>query len=156
VPASQVISQYLDTVGDGTGTTNGATTADTYFFAPTRSCQIHRMLVFIEDNVPVVAAKYGGLSALSTGIKVTHVSGGQTLNLHGQNTIKSNADWARVCYDVTYTVFGSGNDYVQARWTFAKSGIPILMESGDTLNAVVADDLTGLVGHYFMIQGNYT
>jgi len=155
MPASQIISQYLDTTGDGTGTTNMATTADTYLFAPTRECAISRMLIYIEDNAQVVAGNYGGLSALTNGCSVTQVSGAVTLNLHGQNTVKKNADWARLCYDVSYTTFGSGNDYVQARWTFAKSGLPLLMESGDTLNFVVADDLTSIVSHYAMIQGYY-
>jgi hypothetical protein len=155
MPASQIISQYLDSVGDGTGTTDMSTTADTYFFAPTRPCVISRMLIYIEDNASVVAGNYGGLSALSTGVSVTQVSGSETLNLHGQVTIKTNADWARLCYDVDYTGFGAGNQYVHVRWTFAKSGIPVEMESGDTLNMVISDDLTNLVSHYAMVQGYY-
>ena len=158
---TKIISQLLDTNGDGTGTTNakvdGSSTPVVFKFAPTRNCRIHRMMVFVEDAGAVVAANYGAVAGpLTNGIIVTHTDdSGTVTNLHGQVAITNNADWARLCYDVTYSGFAAGNDFVHVRWTFDKTGIPLIMESGDTLKVTVRDNLTGLVEHYFHIQGHY-
>ena len=155
--------RYLDTDGDGTGTKNAignySGAVEEFFIAPPASTvfEIHRMIVSIEDSANPSADVYGNLAAALTNgvsIKIKDASG-DLVDLCDGVTIKANSHWSRICYDVTNLNFGSGNDIVQVRWTFAKSGKPIYLDGdkGQYLSVDVNDDLTGLVSHYFMVQG---
>ena len=64
-------------------------------------------------------------------------------------------DWAKFCYDVDHENFGLGNEFLNVRWTFSKSGTYIQLngENNDKLEIVVNDDLSGLVNHRFLVQG---
>ena len=162
MPASQIISQLLDVTGDGTGITdmrvNGSVTPVVAKFSPTKPCEIHRMIVHIEDAGNLVAGTYGAEAALTNGVTMTQTDDSNPTivnTLTGQNGIKTNSDWGHVCYDVRYNTFGSGNNFVTVRWTFAKSGIPLKLESGDSLNVNINDNLEGLISHHFLIQGFY-
>lgn len=69
-----------------------------------------------------------------------------------------NTSWvyqAAMCYDVQLLAWGSGNDLVAARWTFANSGRPLVLRGndGDRLELILRDDFTGLISQTFMIQG---
>lgn len=118
--------------------------------------ELARVLVYIEDTVGVSAEKYGNITAgLTNGITFIHKNGGVEYDLMDGDVIKSNADWARECYDAQLLAWGSGNQMVTVRWTFSKSGIPIKLEGdqGDQLIVRINDDLSGLVAHYFRFQG---
>jgi len=49
--------------------------------------------------------------------------------------------------------YGSGDNFLAGRWTFRKAGEPLLLLPGNSFRVTVNDDLTGLVEHYFCIQG---
>jgi hypothetical protein len=164
------IFRFLDTNGDGTGTTlatgDYSVTAVEFFIQPptAETFHIHRMIVNIEDTAITDGAGYGGTGALTTGITVHVEDGGVTIDeLTDGEPIKSNAHWGRFCYDVTAPAFGASNKTVQVRWTFAKSGKPITLygnnvdgqASGDNHRLVVTcnDDFSALVDHRFMVQG---
>lgn len=135
---------------------DGSVTPAVYSFSPTENCEIHRMIVYIEDNGAVTASSYGSVSTLSNGIDVEHTDGNTVVDMLDGVPIVSNASWAALCYDAQEVSFsGGGNSAVGVRWTFARSGSPIKMESGDTLRVRINDNLTGLVAHRFQIQGFY-
>ena len=153
--------RYLTSDGrydGGKQATGDHTPARFYVGSPGRVITINRLIVHISDAANPSSDEYGNLgAALTNGIAVNvkDVSGTVVLDLTDALPIKTNADWGRVCYDVQLTSFGAGNDFIQVRWTFAKSGRPLTLPPGYTFGVDLNDDFTGLDGHTFMAQGHY-
>jgi len=123
-----------------------------------RTCIAHvaRMIISIEDSGVFKAETYGALSALSSGIEVKRYSNGVLAeDLTDGVPITSNGQWGKVCYDVDLKTWGSGNSLILVRWTFARSGAPVILRGAaqDDLRVEFNDDFTGLIAHQFMIQG---
>lgn len=156
--ANRIISRFLSTDGTATGTKDMSTTADEYYITDANSTlELHRMIVSYQDEGGGNVSEYGNLNAaLSTGILV-QVRGrnGTTvkLDLLDGETITQNGDWARYCYDANRIDWGAGLDLFVVRWTFAKSGEPLILEPGQRLSMVIQDDLTNLSNHYALVQG---
>ena len=158
------LDRILDTNGDGTGTKNanidGSVTPVLFSIAPpaTGVIVIHRLLVTITDNALVTAEKYGGVAMLTNGISIGLFDPSddslQTDYLDGI-PIQSNCDWGRVCYDVDLRTWGTGNSFIQVRWTLSKSGTNLILRSSDDYHfgVLISDDITGLIQHYFGVQG---
>tara|TARA_R110000796_G_scaffold251769_1_gene383934 strand:- start:1886 stop:2467 length:582 start_codon:yes stop_codon:yes gene_type:complete len=154
-----IVSRYLDTVGNGTGTKQALgnyATATPFFITPGvgEVYDITRLIVYIEDSSGMDNAKYGNIAALTNGITINSVVGGVTDDMTDGLAIKTNGQWKRVCYDQHIDSTGAGNDSCAARWTFSASGVPIRLSYGDTLSVVCHDDFTGLIDHTFKIQGH--
>jgi hypothetical protein len=118
---------------------------------------INRMLIEIQDTGVIGVGTYGVIAGLSNGIsvQVRLVSDDSVvLDLTDGKTIKTNGDWAGLCYDAVINDAGAGNlGYVNVRWTFGKSGSPLRIRPTEKLTVNFSDDLTGLSTHYFMVQG---
>lgn len=151
--------------GDGSNhdaAVDGSSTAVPLWRGPTEKLwAIHRLIVTIEDNAVLAADNYGGLAALTNGISVKIMSGHHTtgilvLDLLDGDPIKSHVGWAEHCYDMQEHVFGSGNNFVVVRWTFAFAGRPLILDSFDNEKLVItiSDNLSTLVAHQFQIQGH--
>ena len=158
-PPSEAIFRFLDTAGDGTGTKNAIgdySTPDEFFFSYPKDVEIERMVIHISDTA-MTQDQYGDLTALSTGYSVSVIdsAGATVLDLTDGVPIKKNADFGRYCYDVNHQSWGTTptNEFVQARWTFSKAGHPLYLAAGSKLSITFSDNLTGLIEHYFMIQG---
>lgn len=156
-----VFSRFLDTDGDGTGTKTAVGdysggSLDIFYIAPAAGevFVIERMMISYEDTTGMQAQEYGNTGgALSVGI-VVRISNddGVVEDLTDGVTIKDNGEWGRYCYDVQLVSWGSGNEKILARWTFARHGRPIVL-NGDKLEVVLNDDFQGLLDHYFLVQG---
>lgn len=155
--------RFLDTKGDGTGDMSavGDYSSGQYLaIQPPKyeEYRLERLLVQIVDATVNRSDRYGGLAgALTNGIAIrTRTQAGDTVSLTNGVNIKSNGDWARYCYDVSFSEFASGENFVDVRWTFAKAGQPIILNglASERLEVVLQDDLTGLVSHTFMVQGS--
>jgi hypothetical protein len=162
----KLISRALDTVGNGTGTKNAngnySGAAEEFLIAPDsgEDWVITRMVVSIEDTAGIQADEYGNLgAALTNGIKVeVHNSSGLLYSLTDPSLpVKTNAQWGVYCFDVDMKSWGTAptDDLLLVRWTFAKSGQPIKLRSreGEKLVVTLNDNLTGLIAHYFVVQG---
>lgn len=159
IKAEDRLSRFLDTVGNGTGTTSaiGDYSTPTSFFITPPTGEIYvleRFLVQIRDALALSADDYGNLTALTNGIvvKVTDASG-DVVELTDGMPIKSNADWAMHCYDSDPDNYGNGDNFIHVRWTFSKAGYPISLTEGQSLVALMQDNLTGLVQHTFKVEG---
>jgi len=161
VSPRSLIYRYLDTNGDGTGTKNAvgdySTPTDFYIAPPAGTAySIERLIVHIEDNGTLSPDKYGALTALSNGIDVEMLRGAAVLcDFNDGLPITHNGDWGRNSYDWSESSFGAGNNIVQVRLTFSKTGSALYLNGnlGDKLVIRMNDNLTGLVEHYFMVQG---
>lgn len=156
--------RFLDTNGDGTGTKNVIgdydATPTTFFITPPvgGTYHLHRMIIQLEDNAVVWNAEhYGGAqTALVNGfyLEVSSSVPSRDIDLMDGGVINANGDYGRYCYDVNLTDFGIGNYFFDIRWSFDKSGAPLVLKGGqDTLKIDFTDDFTSLVSHTFVVQG---
>lgn len=152
-------------VGDGTNhlsNVNGSSTPVPYWCAPSEHMwAIHRLIVTIEDNATITADNYGGVAALTNGVSLKIMQGHQTtgetvLDLMDGDDVKTHVGWAEHCYDVTEHTYGSGNNFVVVRWTFATAGRPLILRSrlNQKLVMTISDDLSTLVTHQAQVQGH--
>ena len=164
---SSPMYQFLDTVGDATGSfeanVDGSVTPVVFKLKPQNARQailIHRMIVHIQDAATAFnASNYGGVSTLTNGLTggIYRESDDSVLSeISGGFTVKSNADWGALCFDAVPLDFGSGSEFFQVRWTFTKAGAPLRIIPGTYFGINVNDDLTGLTRHTFMMQGRRT
>lgn len=161
----QLVSRFLDTNGDGTGTKNaignysGAVTKFKLTPAAGEIFRVARLIISIEDTNGMTAAEYGNLgSALTNGVLVRVENGaGTVLDLTDGDPIITNAEFGSYCFDVTVKSWGQtpDDDLLVARWTFAKyeQMIRLVGDRGEFLSVVLNDDFSGLIAHKFMAQG---
>jgi hypothetical protein len=118
---------------------------------------IARMIIMIEDTGNFSASGYGASTALTNGIGVEVFNADDTLliDLTADEHVHANIEWAEYCHDVNYQSFGTGPNYMSARWTFTRGGKPISLQTGQYLAVELQDDMTFLDEHKFMVQGFY-
>ena len=158
-----LLSRYLDTDGDGTGTKNAIgdySTPEDFFIQPPAGVyyRINRILISIEDGVSFKAGLYGGLAALSVGItlKIKDASG-TLVDFTDAVPVKTNGQWARLAYDVDLKSWSASptEELLSVRLTFSKFGQAIRLDGdkGEKLVMTLSDNMTGLISHYFKVQG---
>lgn len=168
-PVNLNLSRFLDTNGNGTGTKNAVGNyvdgaLEIFYIQPPASTvyKITRLLVNVEDTKGMTGEEYADLgSALTVGV-VIRVQGdsGTIVNLTDDLPVKANNQWSRFAYDVVVSNLsssglGSANDFVLSRWSFFKSNTVIRLDGdqNERLEVVLNDNLTGIVSHYFLVQG---
>ena len=158
------IFQLLSSNGDGTGTTsaigNYAVTPLSLTFkqAEKEVVHIHRILIKVQDTGAFDADKYGNGITLTNGIRLYHRnSADEILEELTAYPVKTSGDWAGQCFDLNHFTFGTGDEIITVRWTFSKSGIPVILKlhEGEYLEIYLNDNFTGLTDHLFKIDGFY-
>lgn len=162
--SDRIISRYLDLNGDGSGAKNAngdySTVADIFYIQPpaTQDYLLTRLIVSIEDTQGMQAEEYGNLgAALTNGITVrVQDDSGTLVDLTDSAPVKTNAKWGALCYDVDLKSWGAGDELILVRWTFSRSGRDVLLrgDRNERLEVVLNDNLTGLISHEFLVQGN--
>ena len=158
---TKILTRYLDTNGDGTGTKDAvgdySSAAETFFITPPagKKYTISRMLIGVQDSGSFDAVKYGNGVTLTNGIGVatTDATVGVTVDLLDGTLIKSNAAWGFLCYDADVKSWGAGDEFLLVRWSFDKSGVLLTLTENDALVVELNDDFTGLNAHMFLVQG---
>jgi len=158
---SPILIRILDTTGDGTGTKdaigNYSGSVTRFLIKPGvgEKFIISRMLGQIVDSGSFDSGSYGNGITLTNGITAGYRKNGVEIDLLDGQVVKTNVDWAGVCYDVTHSNFGAGNEYLNFRWTFSKSGtwIELNGNNGDELWVGLHDNFTGLISQFFTVQG---
>ena len=153
--------QRLDTVGDGSGTSNialsnGAVTPVTFKIVPEAGelVKIARIMIFVEDTGTFDSGDWGNAVTLTNGFNFKLKRDGVTSDLLGFS-IKTTGEMSSICHDLDHRSFGSGNEFVSFRWTFTKAGTTVNLYNDDELQLVVNDDMTDLVKMYIHAQGVY-
>ena len=157
-PNEEQQNGYININGDYSDASEGVTdfkiTAMPGFFYT-----INRILVSVRDSGSFDSGSYGNGITLINGINIIN---GATINgtpieynITEPHPIKVNPDWGTYCYDSNISSYGSGNEQLNARWTLAHSGRPVILD-GDIEEYIavrVNDDLSGLVGQWIQAQG---
>lgn len=119
------------------------------------TCEIHRLLISIEDAGNFDSAAFGNGITLTNGIEIKHfdAAGAVITDFTGGLFLKTNGHLGRLFYDIDLVNFGVGNQILNGRFTFAKSGSPCKLKNGERIGVIFRDDFTGVVSHTYMIQG---
>ena len=163
IPLS-ILLRYLDSNGDGTGIKDMATTADTYFIKPPsgETFLIETINFTIQDNGLFPLDEYGSMgAALATGLlfrvqrqPVAASPEVEELDLLDNVPITKNEDLSLLGV-VTVTVngvLGLLSLFIDMKKLF---GGPLRLNGkrGDTLELVVQDDLSSLLGQFMKVGG---
>lgn len=149
------IDTFLLNGSDENARVDGSVTPVEFSYAPLKYAEIHRMIVTIEDSGSFTASTYGAVPALSSGVDIEYIRKGVT-HLLAPMAITSNVHWACYSYDAReFSLSGGGNKAFNVRWSFDRAGDPLKLDPGDSIVMRVNDDLTGLIGHRFMLQGQH-
>lgn len=153
------VDQFLSTNGDGTGTTNANgdySTPDDFYIEPPAGdeYEIARLIVTIEDDGNLRAERYTVEAALSNGISVIAKINGTEYDMT-PIAILNHIGWANYCHDLRHFDYGSGNNFINVRWTFSKADCSLVLHGNqeDQLIVRLRDDLSNLVSHRFLAQG---
>jgi hypothetical protein len=159
---------FLTSSGPSGGTDSivGNHSSAAFFWAappPTEKWKVNRAMIYIEDAGKPVASTLGAMTALTgdNGVKFEKRSSTDVVlnNPAGPNyIIQKNSDLERICYDVTYTDFTTGNDIVACRWTFTSdgggAGQIVNGAAGEKFGVSVKGNITDLV--HFSIRIGYS
>lgn len=153
------LDQLFCSVGNGTGTTNMATTADDYMIKPSANelMEVTRLLLYMEDAGKFAGEKYTAAGALANGIVITKENASGILHTYNPQPIKVLGHWGLLAgVDMIVTDFTVGNDIVLVRWTLSKADHRTTLDGrlGEFLNIEVKDTLAALVEHTAQAQGN--
>ena len=115
---------------------------------------ITRIMGYLQDDVEMDDAKFGGITALTNGVVL------RRNNKYMTNfwNAKSNGELALLTYDFEYAEKAKQGSYAaRFRNTYAgpsKHGVTIRLEPGDILEVIIQDDLTDLEDFIMMAQGH--
>ncbi len=150
----------LDTVGDGSGTTNMAVDGDPtpviFKIKPAAGqiFQVSRLIIYISDNSSFDSGGWGALggSPLTNGCIIKKIQNGVTYEVE---PLTSNGQLAALMYDTSHESYGSGAEFLVGRLTFTKFGGEIRLkgDNGDELQFVIQDDIDALVEQYVHAEG---
>jgi hypothetical protein len=145
-------SAVTNAVGDYSGGS-----ADSFNVTPpaTEDWYITRMIFSMEDSGTFDPSSYGNGTALTNGVVIRHSNAGGVLRTLTAFPPKTNIEWEMHCHDVNLHTYGTGDEGLTARWTFAKHGRPLLLNGadGEFLEVYLNDSFTHLVAHRFLFQG---
>ncbi len=150
-------SRFMDTVGDGSGSIDAvvdgsSTPVDFHYLVPAgKVALVDRLIIWVKDSGGFDVANYGNGVVLTNGMLdgVTDPAG--VFQHSGDLAVKTNGDWASLCYDVTYHSFGQGDNILVARYSFFKDGSSIMVPAGYKFTIRIQDALAGLTGHRFRL-----
>ena len=115
---------------------------------------ITRLLGYLQDNVSMDDAKFGGIAGLTNGIVLRH----NNTVINNIWNVKTNGEFSLLCFDFAYTDKApSGSFGARFRNTYAgqnKHGVTIRLAAGEILELLIQDDLTGLEVFNMMAQGH--
>lgn len=167
----KLITRYLDTNGDGTGTKNAIADysgAQEIFYIQPPAGDIYRiakLLILVSGKKSSFDTDvYGSVPALTNGIGMRiQDDSGTIVDLTDGLTVKRNGQWGRLTHktELYEGSHGSSNSYFRVECTFAKFGqfMRLVGNNNERLEITVNDDFTdssssdALVDHIFCVHG---
>lgn len=153
------IDQLVDSIGNGDGVTEQATTADEYIVKPPPGevWMLQRILIYILTAARIDPGEYGDQAALTNGIKITiKENDGSVIHDFTPNPIKINGHWCLLAgVDVNNAAYQAGADERYIRWTFSKGGGFVVLDGdkGEYFSIDIRDTLANLTSHLMQVQG---
>ena len=158
LPASMQVYGLLTSDGTASMNTDGSSSVKTFSYASTGNTMLHRCLVHIVDG-SINPVDFAGInSGVANGLRINVTdSDGTMLNTFGTDVIPiiNNTRWVLLAgTDIDRDTSGPGNDALTIRWSFDKSGTPIMLSAGESFNIEIRDDLTAVSQFHVLLQGH--
>ena len=146
-------------------TGNYSVTPETFVLGPPTGqvWKMHTLTVYIQDTGNFNVASYGNGITLTDGISIRLFSGETEIaNFMTDAPVKTNAGWARLCFNVEYLSFGTGDNAFVARWQLRPSdyifmhglGLDPHPDVADQFRITLSDDFSGLTDHTVLLEGS--
>lgn len=153
-------SQLLDTVGNGTGTTNaignysGAATDFKLVYGGNQITLTRFSVLIVDSSDDFKENQYGGIAALTNGITVRLKSGGlpEARLFRPSVAIKNTAGWISVMSEYRSASFPDAKRPMLG-FTFDFTNRLLLNTAGDYFLVRLNDNFTGLDWHIFSVFG---
>lgn len=159
VPASVYNATTIDMSNASAASSTSSPAVYKFTMPDGRSGTLERVCMILVDGA-IDLTKFGGITARTNGLKMytTDKDGDVITNYTTDVTIKKSGDFALFAGPDANTVdvLGAGDDAQLVRWTFAKAGMPIRLNSGESFNIAVQDDITSLTEFTAVVHGNYS
>lgn len=162
IPITRMLSRFLqnDTVDPAFQyNANGDYSGGEVEYSAAPPAGVDFIIDFFKINILVPngsdSGRYGNNLVLTNGLNLTGYRGDTKIGDLNPVPIKTNSDWQMICQERSRDAWGSGVEYLSYTWNLAANGGSIKL-SGDLQDKIVVrlqDDLQGLSGHYFYIQG---
>ena len=154
-------SHLAGSTGNDGGTINlidaHAAQTDYYIQAPAGSrWEVARVIISLEGDKSFEITEFGDQTALVGGIRLVAVRNSVEQILNPGLAIQNNGDIAHICFDINWLKWANtAKEQWVSRWTFAKAGAPIVLNSEDKLivRFLADSDTSGLDELRFMFQG---
>lgn len=161
VGQQNLISRYLDTVGDESGdddmigdySLGGLGPVFFKYTSPEGEVSyLEHMIVHIRDAGVMNVGDYGSIAGgLTNGMLFQVRTPGDVVVSTERLVARSNGDWSQFAHEMTPLTEGSGDNVVNVRWTFV--GSPVVINPGWSIGLLAQDDLSGLVKHTAYVSG---
>lgn len=147
--------QFLDTVGDGTGSiamnVDGSVTPVQFKLTcpPGEVLYLESLSMFLQDGGAFSTNAYGALPALTNGTKLLIFKSDGTLyaDITDQLALKTNADWISYSFRIDNFDFVNSQSILALSYNLPQNGRPLRLSPGDWLCAIVRDNLSALSAH---------
>lgn len=154
--AEGLVNEFLKLSGSSAMNVDGSTPKKFTYTNATTDWILTTMRMTITDaNADIVADKFGGIAALTNGIKIEIIdTDGSTVleNLIGGDTIKQNSDFFFVgSYDLHS---GVTDGAIQVNIDFTEGGAVFRILTDQIIQVTVQDDLTGITSFETFIKGH--
>jgi len=137
---------------------NGSVTPVVLKFVPAVNSWIDEMVIQVQGGGNFTAEKYGALAKLTNGINVgvyNVADDALEADMTAGHPIRSNSEWAGTGAILTFETFGSGDNFMTARWVAPSTGMPLFIAGQlQYLAVTINDDLSTLTDHHFLIMGS--
>ncbi len=143
------VGEYLLNGGSNEMAVDGSTPVTFSYTPPTGfNFLAVRLMTYIEALTAFGSSEFGDLATLANGVQINAAGVGLT-------NWKDNIDIVSEMYDFNRNAFGKPDKLLVARWTFTRDtyGIRILVPDGQSFDAIVQDDLSGLVIFRLKVKG---
>jgi len=158
------LSRHLDSTGDGTGTKDMATTADSYYLTPASNERfvVHNLIIHYKDTGTMDTNAYGNALTLSSGIllDVTNSADASIFDLLDGEPVTTNPEWTKFAAGSAgfqHSVIGSGPELISVNFNFELLfGIALTIDGhlGESLRMTIQDDMSNLDEHEALATGH--
>lgn len=143
------VGEYLLNGGSNNLAVDG-TTPVTFSYTPPAGFDFLavRLMTYIEASTAFGSDEFGDIATLANGVQI-NAAGIELTNW------KDNIDIVSEMYDFSRNAFGKADKLLVGRWTFTRDtyGIRLLVPDSQSFDAVVQDDLRGLVIFRLKVKG---
>lgn len=153
IPANRYIYSHLRNAGSPDMRVNGSVTPVNFDLQINALWYLYQLNVIISD-AGMTALKFGGIAALTNGVRIQILASDETLiiDLHESTGIKMNIDWFDLASIGSVIQDFPTSDIFKVGIPLERGGVPMELKADSIIRFIIQDDLTAL--DYFEVIAN--